>query len=188
MHEAGIVDAVRERVSRYRGGEIHRAASPEDLDFVRALMRAFVEWCRAASPEDAEKDDLYFDSATFENELAGLPGKYAEPEGCLLIAKQDGRAVACVASCKLDAEFCEMKRMFVLPEFHGLGFGRALADHLILEAHASGYRGMRLDTTRSLKAAMALCKSLGFRQGPAYYEIPKELEGWLVFFELRFSP
>ena len=104
-------------------------------------MRAFVEWCRAASPEDREKDDLYFDHAAFESELAGLPGKYGEPGGCLQIAKQDDRPVACVASCRLDAEFCEMKRMFVLPELHGLGFGRALANRVILEAIASGYRG-----------------------------------------------
>ena len=47
---------------------------------------------------------------------------------------------------------------------------------------------MKLDTTRSLQSAMALYGSLGFRQIPAYYEIPKEFEGWLVFFELRFSP
>jgi GNAT superfamily N-acetyltransferase len=166
--------------------DIHRAATPSDLDAVRTLMRAFVEWCRAASPEDREKDDLHFKDTEFEYELAGLPGKYDAPEGCLLIAKHNGLPVACVASHRLDDEFCEMKRMFVLPEKHGLGIGRALANRLLSEASASGYRGMRLDTTRSLNAAMSLYESLGFRQIPAYYEIPAELAGWLVFFEIRF--
>lgn len=166
--------------------DIYRATSRSDFDAVRTLMRAFVRWCRAASPEDREKDDLYFDNTAFENELAGLPGKYAAPEGCVLIANYGGRPAGCVASQKLDDEFCEMKRMFVSTELHGLGIGRALANCLISEAIASGYRGMRLDTTLSQKAAIALYESLGFRPAPAYYDLPPEFEGWLVFFELRF--
>jgi ribosomal protein S18 acetylase RimI-like enzyme len=147
--------------------DIHRATTRADLEGIRTLMRAFVVWCRAASPEDKEKDDLYFDHAAFEDELASLPGKYNAPEGCLLIARYDGRPAACVASQKLDDEFCEMKRMFVAPELHGHGIGRALANRLIAEGAASGYRGMRLDTTASQKAAIALYESLGFRPSPA---------------------
>jgi ribosomal protein S18 acetylase RimI-like enzyme len=167
--------------------DIHRATSQSDLDATRTLMRAYVEWVRAASPEDKEKDDLYFDHAGFEKDLAGLPGKYDGPKGSLLIAYYDGQPVGCVASQEMDAEFSEMKRMFVSPECHGRGIGRALANRVISEAVGSGYRGIRLDTTRSLKQAVSLYESLGFRQVPAYYEIPPELEGWLVFYELKFA-
>ena len=166
--------------------DIHRATSRSDLDLVRTLMREFVEWCRAASPEDREKDDLYFDNIAFEKELAGLPGKYDLPEGCLLIATYEGRPAACVASWKLDDEFCEMKRMFVLPVARPRYWFCALANRLISEAVASGYRGMRLDTSVNQKAAMALYESLGFRYVRPYYEIPIEFVGWLVFLELRF--
>src|SRR5262249_52366538 len=152
-----------------------------DLDAVRTLMRAFVEWCRAASPEDREKDDLYFDNREFEGELAGLPGKYGAPEGCLLIANYHDRPAGWVAFRKLHVEVCQMKGMFVWPELHGLGIGRALANRLISEAAVSGYRGMRLDTTASQKAAISLYQSLGFRHVPAYCAIPAEFMGWLVF-------
>lgn len=162
---------------------IGRPVSLADLDEVRALMRAFVAWHRELHVEDAHLIDGYFDGEAFEAELAALPGKYARPEGDLLLARYDGEAAGCVALRRLDERACEMKRMFLYPRFHGLGIGRALGEAILQEAKTSGYRIMRLDTSVRQSEAQGLYRKLGFRQIEAYYDVPRPLREWLVFME-----
>src|SRR5690349_4154966 len=100
---------------------IREAASSRELDDVRSLMRAFVAWHRERNREDIALVDRYFDEGAFDAELAGLPGKYAQPKGRLLIAYKDGEAAGCVALRDLGDGICEMKRMFVPPAFRGSG-------------------------------------------------------------------
>lgn len=162
---------------------IRDAASRAELDDVRALMHAFVAWHRARHAQDLALIDRYFDARAFEAELAGLPGKYARPEGRLLIAYHRGAPAGCVALRDLGEGVCEMKRMFVPAEFRGLGIGRALAERIIAEAGAAGYRRMRLDTSKRQSEAMRLYETTGFTRIPPYYDLPADMRAWLVFFE-----
>jgi putative acetyltransferase len=164
------------------------ADTPEQLDDVRALMRSFVAWHRAQHADDLRLIDGYFDAAAFEDEVAGLPGKYARPVGRLLLASLDGGAAGCVALRSLGDGACEMKRMFVQPEARGHGAGRALSEVLIAEARIAGYRAMRLDTSIRQVEAQALYRSLGFKTIAPYYELPRDLVDWLVFMELALVP
>ena len=77
-----------------------------------------------------------------------------------------------------------MKRMFVYPQFHGLGIGRALADAVIERARQLNYARMLLDTSWRQKEAQALYRSYGFRDVAPYYDLPDDLRSWLVFMEL----
>jgi GNAT superfamily N-acetyltransferase len=107
--------------------------------------------------------DLCFQG--FEQELAGLPGKYAPPEGALILALVDGKPAGCVALRLIDAELCEMKR---------LGLGRALVMRIIEEARTRGYHAMRLDTLSSMVAAQRLYASFGFSYIEPYIYNPVE--------------
>ena len=128
--------------------------------------------------------DAYFDEAAFEEELASLPGKYAPPTGQLLLATVGDAPAGCVALKQIDTEACEMKRMFVYPEHHCLGVGRALGEAVIDAGRTAGYRVMRLDTSIRQAEAQGLYRRLGFREVAPYYELTEDLRNWLVFMEL----
>jgi putative acetyltransferase len=124
--------------------------------------------------------DLSFDD--FEREMAEFPGAYARPDGRLLLAIEGGRAVGTVAFRRLSGKICEMKRMYVRPEFRGRGIGRMLAKRVIEEAQDAGYSRMRLDTLSKLKEAVFLYESLGFKKIGPYKVNPNK---GVIYMELN---
>ncbi|MCC6574864.1 MAG: GNAT family N-acetyltransferase [Planctomycetes bacterium] len=138
-----------------------RVDKEPQLDEIRRLFREY-----------AKSLPFSLDFQGFEAELAALPGIYAPPQGRLFLGEVDGKAAGCIALKPLTQGICEMKRLYVRPEFRGKQVGRKLAGHLIAEAHKAGYRAMRLDTIADMKAAIALYESLGFKRIEAYYRNP----------------
>ena len=137
--------------------------SENDLDIIRHMFREY----------ETELDvNLCFQN--FEDELASLPGDYTQPQGFILLASLNTKPAGCVALRKIGDAVCEMKRMFVRPEFRSSGLGRLLSIRLIEEARKLGYTRMRLDTLQRLQPAIKLYESLGFREIPSYYDNPLE--------------
>jgi putative acetyltransferase len=141
---------------------LRQAESPAQIAQAREL---FLEYA------DSLGFSLCFQS--FDQELAGLPGDYAPPDGRLLIAEYRGQLAGCVALHKLEAEICEMKRLYLRPQLRGRGVGRALAEAVIEEARAIGYRKMRLDTVEPVMPnAVAMYRRLGFAEIAPYRANP----------------
>ncbi len=136
---------------------IVQAKSKEYLNQIQELFKEYAE---------SLVFDLCFQS--FEKELSELPGEYAPPDGCLLLALYEYKIAGCVALRKITKDICEMKRLYVRPEFRGKGIGKSLAKAIIEEAHKIGYTRMRLDTVSSMREAISLYNSLGFKNIEPY--------------------
>lgn len=159
------------------------ATTPDQLDAVRSLFRAFVSWHRETHVADRELIDRYFDKEAFEAELSRLPGAYAPPKGALLLGLIGEEPAGCVAMRDLGMGVCEMKRMFVLPRFHRRGLGLYLTKQILAAAGEAGFRKMRLDTSKAQSSAIALYARAGFQRIRAYSDLPSDLKHWLWFFE-----
>lgn len=144
------------------------------LETARDLFREYaksIEHLAAAS----------FAQQNLEGELQSLPGKYAPPKGCILLAMDGENAVGCIALRPLDRmphdrsdeRICEMKRLYAKPETRGRGVGRLLCEELIRFAKQGGYTLMKLDTEPELEAACKLYRALGFVEIPRYNDDPK---------------
>jgi putative acetyltransferase len=144
--------------------ELIEAVLPEHIEETRAL---FIEYAGSLG------FSLCFQG--FDEELKGLPGAYAPPSGRLFLAQYERRAAACVALRKLEATICEMKRLYVRPQYRGKGLGRILVERLIAEARGIGYERMRLDTIpSSMQDAIELYRRMGFEEIAPYRENPIE--------------
>jgi ribosomal protein S18 acetylase RimI-like enzyme len=141
---------------------------------IKTVKRLFVEYA------DTLEYDLCFQN--FKEELANLPGDYAPPNGCLLLARYNGKTAGCIALRKLSENISEMKRLYVKPELRGLKIGRKLVEAVIAEARRIGYTHIRADTVPSMKEARALYASIGFKEIKPYCHNP--IEG-AIFIELK---
>lgn len=140
---------------------ITQAETPAEIETAQSLFREYQQELGM---------DLCFQN--FEAELAGLPGKYARPEGRLLIAWKGDAALGCVAVRPLHDEVCELKRLFLRPAARGMGAGRLLTETALEEARQAGYRRIRLDTLPQMGAAIRLYRDLGFQEISAYTTNP----------------
>lgn len=114
--------------------------------------------------------DLCFQS--FEKELENPLEKYGKPSGALFAVVLNGKAIACIALTSLEIGICEMKRLYVQPDYRKYGFGEILVQKLLHEARNMGYTKMKLDTLEKLQPAIKLYRKLGFSTTNSYYHNP----------------
>jgi transcriptional regulator GlxA family with amidase domain/predicted N-acetyltransferase YhbS len=154
--------------------EVTDATGARDLEVVLTLFQEY-----------AASLDFNLCFQDFEQELAELPGDYAPPGGCLLLARVAGEVAGCVALRHLEAGIGEMKRLYLRPAYRGHRLGRRLVEEVLRRATTLGYGCVRLDTVPAMAAAIRLYRSLGFREIPPYRANP--VPG-ATYLELRLTP
>ena len=138
-------------------------ATLKDMPDVEKLFREYQQWIGI---------DLCFQG--FEQELAGLPGSYAPPQGILLLAIEEETAVGCAGIRPRNKGEAELKRLYVQPGYQGRAIGKQLFKAAMSNAQQMGYQSVVLDTLQSMRAARAIYVAYGFEHIPAYYDNPEE--------------
>ncbi len=136
---------------------IGQAESEAQIEQVRELLREY-----GATP------DFGNCFKGFEEEVRALPGKYAPPAGRLLLASVDGAAAGCIGLWPMEPGYCEVRRLYVRPQFRGQNLGRTLAEAILVHARAAGYHTARLGTLPVMKEAISLYQGLGFNPVKPY--------------------
>lgn len=158
-----------------------RPAPPDDqtpptFEFITPDTPALLEATRQIFREYAGQLGIDLCFQNFDEELAALPGDYAAPQGCLLLAMLDGEVAGCCALRPLDnvdyPNASEMKRLYVRQAQRRSGLGRQLAEAILDAARMAGYHSVLLDTLSDMEAARALYEDLGFKDIPPYYHNP----------------
>ena len=143
------------------------------LDFAQAESPDQITQARELFLEYAQSLGFSLCFQNFDQELASLPGGYAAPQGRLLLVEYEGQLAGCIALHKLADGICEMKRLYLRPQFRGKGLGRALAETVIAEARVIGCGRIRLDTVEPVMPnAVAMYRRLGFKEIEPYRPNP----------------
>ena len=136
----------------------------DDTDNIKQL---FVEYTKFLVELDSDFREV-LQGQNYDSELDNLSEKYGLPGGRLYIAYFEKQAAGCIALRRISDTECEMKRLYVRPQFRGNRLGEALVAKIIDDAKEIGYHSMLLDTLPSLKRAIQLYESIGFYRISAY--------------------
>lgn len=159
---------------------INQISTEDDIKAAGQLVRALTTWAISLDPDTA-------DAPTFEDidaEMASLPGKYAPPTGCFLLAREGRVPVGCVAYLARGNETVELKRMYVDPGQRGKGVGVKLVLALIENARRQGARRIVLDSYHTMHSAHKIYRNLGFKDVSAPQGFPENLVSKVVFMEM----
>lgn len=155
----GITEKVDEDAKPVK---VVHAISAENIEMVRQLLGMY-----------AQLKGYEFGGENFEQEIASLPGSYAQPEGRLMMALYEGEAAGCVAIRKMDASTGEVKRLYVPPEYRGNGIGGSMVRAVVEEAKKMGFKKLVADTDLNMRIAMVVFDEHGFKQkdGKGHFEL-----------------
>lgn len=110
----------------------------------------------------------------YDDELRNLHEKYGMPEGRLYLAYCDEELAGCIGLKKIDETNCEMKRLYVRPQFRGKQIGNVLVRRIIEDAKEIGYHIMLLDTLPFVESALHMYQKFGFYEIESYNDSPME--------------
>lgn len=114
----------------------------------------------------------YLDLQRYDEEIQHLEEKYGMPSGRLYLAYCDGEAAGCIGLKNMDGKNCEMKRLYVRPQFRGKNIGKLLIQEIIGDAKEIGYSYMLLDTLPFLEKAIHMYEKFGFYTIDCYNNSP----------------
>ena len=139
-------------------------------DKIGPLFREYTDMLVENDPKFA----CYLKLQEYDEELRHLEGKYGPPRSALILAAEDGEAAGCIAMKEMDSTRCELKRLYVRPDFRGRGLGRTLTDMIIARAREAGYEEILLDTLPFLQSAQRIYRAAGFREIEKYNDSPMD--------------
>ncbi|MBE5851794.1 MAG: GNAT family N-acetyltransferase [Lachnospiraceae bacterium] len=142
-------------------------------DFPQEVSILFKEYTEMLIAENPGFKD-YLALQNYDEEIAHLEVKYGKPQGRLYLAYYEGKLAGCIGLRKIDNDNCEMKRLYVKPEFRGKHIASQMVKKIIEDAKEIGYQNILLDTFPFLESAIMMYKRYGFVEIESYNNSPMQ--------------
>ena len=124
-----------------------------------------------------EESIAFYEGQKLMQDIDDLQQTYFDNDGIFLVMTDDDRIIGTGAIRKIDDATCELKRVWLLFEYHGQGLGYRMMQELLAFARAKGYQRMRLETDQECQSrAFNFYKRLGFYEIPRYRNHQDETE------------
>ncbi len=143
--------------------DVQALRSAAEMKHAANLMRGLYEANKILYSDDLETIEAYYRGSWFFNDTPQVPTEYRPPLGDVLVDYLDHKPVGTVAIYRMDDRHCELKSMFVVPEYRKNGVASALCDAVIGLAKKQGYQKVRLTTGVRQLPARRLYERLGFK-------------------------
>ena len=140
----------------------------DEKDEIKKLFTEYTELLIERDPEAA----IVLKQQNYDEEVSQLRERYGRPQGSMYIAYVDGKPAGCGGLHRIDADTCELKRLYVRPGFRGHHLAKVIFEQILADAKEGGYRGMVLDTFPVLTEAIEMYKNYGFYEIPRYNDNP----------------
>ena len=165
--------------------EIVSAQTGQQLEGFIQLAHEYVTWMVGEVQTHYKQLDVpaFIAAHDYDDLHKKYPGEHVPPYGCLRIALQGKQVAGCIALGRLSESICEVRTLFVRPEFRGKGIGHLCVAHVLSEAQNLGYRQARLDTLGFMSGAQHLYRSFGFHDIEPYGAISESLRPYIRFLE-----
>jgi putative acetyltransferase len=127
-------------------------------------------------PLTLEDSIAYYESKHELRDMDDIQKNYFENGGIFLVMFDDDEMICTGAIRRLDDETCELKRLWLLHEYHGQGLGYRMLQELLAIARKLGYQRVRLETDPEAQSrALSFYKQIGFYEIPGYTERTDEV-------------
>ena len=167
--------------------KLYQVETDAHKQFAQELFYEYLMWLSATAIEEYGIGDTEDETrARVAKDMKNLDA-FTPPTGHLLLAEVGGQPAGIAGLRMLDDAICEIKRVYVKPDYRRLGLGKALLEALIARAKAKDMQYIRLDSARFLNSAHNLFRAFGFQDIEPYEdsEIPEEYWSYFLFMELK---
>jgi ribosomal protein S18 acetylase RimI-like enzyme len=145
-----------------------RPIKPEEVPFAKRLIYRVAHQI-FNDPRTLDESIAYYEGRSLLQDMDELQQTYFDNDGIFLVWADDDRIIGTGAIRKIDDEICELKRVWLLVEYHSQGLGYRMIQELFSFAQEKGYRRVWLETDRNMQSrAYDLYKRLGFYEIPPY--------------------
>ncbi len=134
---------------------IESANLPEELDDVLSIYREYIH-----------NTSTNLDFQNNEKDFLTLSEQYSESHSVIYLAKHQGEVIGCGAYRRVNAEICEMKKVYVKPSYREKGIGVNIIKTVIEGAKRVSYRKICLDVLPEFSTAISIYENLGFKPSP----------------------
>ena len=122
-------------------------------------------------PRTLEESIAYYESKHELKDMDDIQKNYFESGGIFLVMLDEGQFICTGAIRNLKADICELKRLWLLTEYHSQGLGYRMLNELLAFAREKGYKRIWLETDPIAQSrAVEFYKRLGFYEIPGYSE------------------